>query len=265
MTYSDRGAPQRVPERERGRASLGFLGRALRPPLPTWELSVAETTAVTPRTLGVSFSCETLGELTWHPGQDLVLELPQPDGSTAARHYTIRAFGAPARRLDIDFVLHGDSPAVRWAKQARPGERIMARGPRGRTRFAASAHSHLFLGDETALPAIFAMAESMAEGRRGVALVECDGPAEAQALHSDADVKVEWVDRRGAAPGPSTLTLRRLIALNPDPTGTHAYVLGETSNVRAMRHWLLERGFAKEQITAESYWRPGRIGGHDHV
>ena len=45
----------------------------------------------------------------------------------------------------------------------------------------------------------------------------------------------------------------------------HAYVIGETSNVRAVRHRLLERGLKREQISAEGYWRPGRIGGHDHV
>ena len=26
-----------------------------------------------------------------------------------------------------------------------------------------------------------------------------------------------------------------------------------------------ESGMAKDQISAEGYWRPGRIGGHDHV
>jgi NADPH-dependent ferric siderophore reductase len=32
-----------------------------------------------------------------------------------------------------------------------------------------------------------------------------------------------------------------------------------------MRRELIARGFPKQQISAEGYWRPGRVGGHDHV
>jgi NADPH-dependent ferric siderophore reductase len=44
-----------------------------------------------------------------------------------------------------------------------------------------------------------------------------------------------------------------------------AYIIGETAKVRAIRHRLLERGIARNRIAAEGYWRPGRVGGHDHV
>ena len=45
----------------------------------------------------------------------------------------------------------------------------------------------------------------------------------------------------------------------------HAIIIGETSNVRAQRQHLLAQGLGKDQIYAEGYWRPGRIGGHDHI
>jgi NADPH-dependent ferric siderophore reductase len=45
----------------------------------------------------------------------------------------------------------------------------------------------------------------------------------------------------------------------------HAYTLGETGLVRTLRQGLVARGLAKSQIFAEGYWRPGRVGGHDHV
>jgi len=154
---------------------------------------------------------------------------------------------------------------VRWATSARPGEAIVARGPRGRTRLAEGAQRRLFVGDETAAPAIFAMAEAMGSDERGLALIEVDGPGETQPPASEADFEVRWVFRDGASPGPSPRLLERLIEIDPQPADAHAYLLGETSNVRALRHWLLGRGFAKDQITAEGYWRPGRIGGHDHV
>jgi NADPH-dependent ferric siderophore reductase len=231
----------------------------------SWTLAVVGTTQVTPRMRRVSFTGTDLGELDWRPGQDLVLSLPQADGGVARRHYTIRDFDLAARRLDIDFVLHGEAPAGRWATSAQAGQTIEAQGPRGRTKITEGADRRLFLGDETALPAIFAMAESLPAGSRATALIEVDGPDDVQPLSTRADVEIEWLFRHGAPSGPSRLLLDRLSVLAPDPAATHAYVLGETSNVRAQRHYLLFSGFDREQITAEGYWRPGRVGGHDHV
>ena len=107
------------------------LGRAMgRPPMQAWNLTVIAAEQVTPRMRRVSFAASDLAAQAWRPGQDLVLMLPQPDGSHARRHYTIRNVDKAAGRIDIDFVLHGDSPAVRWAKSARNGDAIIAPSPR---------------------------------------------------------------------------------------------------------------------------------------
>jgi NADPH-dependent ferric siderophore reductase len=245
---------------------LSGLGRAMgRPPLRAWNLTVVGSTQVTPRMLRVTFAAPVLAAEPWRPGQDLVLSLPQADGSMARRHYTIRDIDPATGEVDIDFVLHDDSPAGRWAQAAARGSAIEAQGPRGRTTLAADVEHHLFVGDETCIPAILAMAESMPAGAHATALIEIANPDEAQTLSTRADVQIEWLSRDGAAPGPNSLLLDRLQALNPAPASTHAYVIGETSNVRAQRHYLLAHGFDKARITAEGYWRPGRVGGHDHV
>jgi NADPH-dependent ferric siderophore reductase len=246
----------------------GFLRRLfpleMRRPMPAWRLEVVGQSQVTPRMARVRFT-GAFDELTWRPGQDLVLSIPQAGGETARRHYTIRHFDPATRLIDIDFVLHGQSPAVRWARQATAGEAIEAQGPRGRTRIAEDVEHHLFLGDETCIPGIFAMAEALPPHAKARVLIEVDGPAEQQDLNAKADVQIEWLSRGGARPGPSTLLFDRLAALSPSPENAHAYVIGETSNVRAQRHHLLAIGFDKSRITAEGYWRPGRVGGHDHV
>ena len=78
-------------------------------------------------------------------------------------------------------------------------------------------------------------------------------------------MKLEWLLRNGATPGPSDLLSKALAAFTFPSGKGHAIVIGETSNVRNQRHALLERGFDRSQIYAEGYWRPGRVGGHDHV
>ena len=241
----------------------GFSFRA-RPPMRAWTFAVTDAFDVTPRMRRVRFTAPDLAEMNWRPGQDLVLSLPKPDGSIARRHYTIRALAKTD--LDIDFVLHGDSPATRWARNAAPGARIEAQGPRGRTSVHVGAAHHYFVGDEACLPGIFAMAEALPSDAKAILLLEIgDGADKQEMTTTPPGVALTWVSRQGARPGPSSLLLDRLKAIAPDPAGAHSYIIGETSNVRAQRHYLVERGFTRDQITAEGYWRPGRIGGHDHV
>ena len=81
--------------------------------------------------------------------------------------------GQPAvpAELDIDFVLHlhgGSGPAAEWAAAAQPGDPLLLVGPCARwgdclgIEFAPGAAERLLLvGDETAVPAIAAILETL--------------------------------------------------------------------------------------------------------
>lgn len=235
-----------------------------RPELPVWSLTVIEAFDVAPAMRRVVFTGD-LDAMRYAPGQALVLAVPLPEGGTGRRDYTIRALDRTARRLSVDFVLHGDTPAPGWAKRAKAGDTLSARGPRGRTVFNPAADWHLFCGDETCLPAILHILESIDARMKVHAFIEVAGPQDQQPVPPAFASSVVWVHRNGQRPGPNTLILDRLTAFTfPEGRG-HAYLIGETGNVRAQRHHLIGRGFSKEQISSEGYWRPGRIGGHDHV
>lgn len=236
-----------------------FLARKGR---PVWPLVVAGKRVLTPRMVRVTFSCSRLSEFVWKRGQDLVLELPQADGSTARRHYTIRALDDAAETLAVDFVRHGDSPAGRWLDSAVPGDRIAAVGPRGHT-WLRDADWHLFAGDETAIPAIFAMLEGLPNTAQAFAFLEIAEDAERQAAPPGANIV--WLARNGARPGPNRVVADAVEAFALPPGRGQAYILGETSAVRAIRQRLIARGLGKAQTCAEGYWRPGRVGGHDHA
>jgi NADPH-dependent ferric siderophore reductase len=235
----------------------------LRPPRPSWTLTVVGARDVTPRMREVSLIGE-LGGFSYRPGQDLVLSLPTPAGA-AKRHYTIRRFDAAEQRIDIQFVLHGASPATNWARGAKQGDNIVAEGPRGRTIVAGEADWRLFTGDETALPGIAAMIESLPAGERAFAVIEVAGPEEEQPFETEAALEIRWLHRGAPARAPSQALVEALAAFDLPPGVGQACVIGETATVRAQRQGLLARGVAKSQIAAEGYWRPGRIGGHDHV
>ena len=230
-----------------------------------WNLTVVGAADIAPNMRRIGFTAADLDEMAYKPGQDLVLQMPLADGTTGRRHYTIRAIDRATRRLDMDFVLHGASPSGDWARGAKPGEKIDAMGPRGRVVLNLEAEWHLFSGDETCIPAIFGMLEILPRGAKAWAFIEIADRSARMAVSTEAELTLAWIERNGAPAGPSRLLADRLAAFKLPPGRGHVYLIGETSNVRAQRHELLARGIAKEQIAAEGYWRPGRIGGHDHI
>ncbi len=231
-----------------------------------WTLRVVGAVNIGPRMRRVRLTADNLDGFEPRPGQEIVLQIPQQDGEPARRHYTIRRFDRRSKLIDVDFVIHGDkTPGIRWALEARPGDAIDIRGPRGRIALAPEADWHLFSGDETAIPAIFALLEAMPKEAKAFAFIEIGSDAEKAALAAEADVTLVWLTRNGAAAGPSRRLIDAIEHFAPPPGKGHAIIIGETSNVRAQRHHLLEHGMTREQIYAEGYWRPGRIGGHDHV
>lgn len=231
---------------------------------PVWPLTIVGAETITPRTRRVSLIGEGLEAFTYRPGQDLVLSLPTA-GGVARRHYTIRQLDRAEARLDIDFVMHGASPATRWAESVKVGDAVLAEGPRGRTVVNGRADWHLFTGDETAMPAIAAMIESLPAGARAFAFVEVAGREEEIAIETAARLDLTWLHRNGPPLAASPGLIEAFCGFAPPSGDGCAYVIGETATVRAQRQGLIARGFPKERIAAEGYWRPGRVGGHDHV
>jgi NADPH-dependent ferric siderophore reductase len=236
----------------------------MRRPGRLWSLEVLAAQDINQRMRRITLGGSDLDELAYQPGQDLVLQMPLGDGTYGRRHYTIRSLDKAAKRLDIDFVLHGDSPSGNWARDVLAGVRIDAMGPRGRTVFNPRADWHLFTGDETCIPAILGILETLPSHVHVWALIEITDATDRQTVSCKARLNFEWLERHGPG-GPSEFMLERVKAFNLPPGQGHAYIIGETSNVRAQRHNLLARGMTKDQISAEGYWRPGRMGGHDHI
>jgi NADPH-dependent ferric siderophore reductase len=230
-----------------------------------WQLRVVDAAPAAARFRRVIFTADHLDELLFDPGQALILSVPLPDGTHGRRDYTIRSLDRTAGTLSIDFLLHGDTPAAGWARRAQPGDELTAIGPRGRITPRAGVDRHLFCLDETGLPALAGMLEAMPAGARVDAVIETAEATDEQPLASAAAIDVVWLQRREVPAGPNGLVLDHLRARSlPHDLGC-AYLMGETSNVRSWRHWLVSAGMPKSAIASEGYWRPGRQGGHDHI
>ncbi|MHA6802723.1 siderophore-interacting protein [Salinifilum ghardaiensis] len=183
---------------------------------------------------------------------------PDPAQRPTMRTYTVRRYDAERAELDIDFVLHGDDGvAATWARDARPGDALGVMGPGGKT--CRPAGWYLLAGDETALPAISALVESLPETARGQVFVEIAGEAEQQPVERPPGVTWTWLHRDGTAPGCSRALPGAVRAADiPADVDVSAWVAGESGLVRDVRRHLRgDRGLDAGSVLAIGYWKRG--------
>jgi NADPH-dependent ferric siderophore reductase len=216
------------------------------------------------------------------------------------RTYTVRAARPLECEVDVDFVLHGPTgPASAWAERAEAGDEVVLFGPNARFPGPtggvawlppAGARSLLLAGDETAVPAISAIAEALPYGTAARVLLEVPTEDDVLDLEVPADVRLTWLPRRcGSTTRPlGTLLTAAVCAaadeiggsaigadgddLDPDalvwdvPTepataGTYVWLAGEAGIVTRLRRYLLrEVGFDRRSVAFMGYWRQGRPG-----
>ncbi|WP_028709220.1 siderophore-interacting protein [Propionicicella superfundia] len=171
------------------------------------------------------------------------------------RTYTIRSFDRGARRMAIDFVVHGERGlAGPWAAGARPGDEISFRGPGGAWGPPPVADAVILAGDESALPAIAAALERLDPGVGAVVFAEVGDAGDEFALPAHPRAEVCWVHRdRGES-------LEETIVGADLPGGVvHAFVHGNADMMRPVRrHLLVERGLPRERTSISGYWRTGQ-------
>ncbi len=222
----------------------------------TLPVVVASVEDVTPHMRRIQLTGPALEAFEYFPGQDLALPVVRDDGSVVRRRYTIRRFDPERRLIDLDVVMHGDGPGIRWAQAARPNVAIEAIGPRGKIGVNPTAKSHLFAGDATAVPSSLAMIEALPASLQATAHLMVADPRERQPFSAEATNTVTWHFESGAN-APDGL-VAAVSAAGVVPYGGHAYLAGEVALVSALKAALLARGWTADQISAKAYWNRGR-------
>jgi NADPH-dependent ferric siderophore reductase len=175
------------------------------------------------------------------------------------RTYTIRSFDRAAQQLVIDFVVHGsEGLAGPWAASARPGDTIGFMGPGGAWAPDLDAEVHLFVGDESAAPAIAAALEYLPAGARAEVFLEVADPSSHLPLPEAPGVSVTWVHRSDDASSYGE-ALRRAVRAAGVPAGKLcAFVHGNADMVKDLRRFLfLEQEVPRQAVSISGYWRTG--------
>lgn len=224
-------------------------------------LTVLRSTAVSPHVRSVTFSGDELSDFVSLSFDDHVkLFLPSDEGAAPLmRDYTPRHFNVAARELSIEFALHGEGPAARWAEQAQPGQTLQIGGPRGSFILPADLDWHLLVGDESALPAIARRLEELPAGAPVTAIVQVADVADRRALTTAAQLHLHWV--ASAAEGLAVLRALQL------PAGEgYAWCAGEAAAMAAARQVLVdELGVARHAVRAAAYWKRGAVAHHENL
>ncbi len=172
------------------------------------------------------------------------------------RVYTIRRIDAPKGELDIDFALHDAAgPATRWARAASPGDIIGILGPAANG--IQSAETYVLAGDETALPGIARILETLPPQARGTACIEIDSFEDQLTLQHPQGIAVHWLYRDGKPAGTTSLLLEALQGFRWPQDLSQAFFWGgcEHKAFRTIHHFLSQEvGLPRERQTFYSHW-----------
>ncbi|GAB2742884.1 siderophore-interacting protein [Streptomyces bullii] len=202
-------------------------------------------------------------------------ELPD-DVRAVMRSYTLRALRRDPDEIDIDFALHGvepgagvqAGPASRWAAGAAAGDRVLVLGPavadNRAIRFRPPEDTDLVVlwGDETAVPAVSAIVESLPAGTRARVWLEVPHAGDMQDLSTEAHAEITWLlrdEHRAQGPAGTPLALDTLRAAELPPADRpYVWIAGESGCVKLLRrHFVGERGIDRRRVTFVGYWRRG--------
>jgi len=183
-----------------------------------------------------------------------VARIPEAD-RPEIRWYTIRSIRPEIAEIDIDVIVHGDSgPGSAWALRAVVGDVVGFRAAGSAYRPQPVGARQLLVADETAMPALYAILETLpAEVGDVTAILEL--PDESYDTGSASSIRPQIVLRGSEPPGSAALELVRRSSVDGL---RYVWVCGESALATGVRrHLVKERGIDRRAIMFSGYWKLG--------
>lgn len=169
--------------------------------------------------------------------------------------------------MAVDFVVHGDTGlAGPWALAAKPGDVIGFLGPGGAWSPDAEASHHLYVGDESAYPAIAAGLDAMTPDAPCTVVLEVADASVHPPIREDmTNMNLVWVHRSqtnsygdGLVEAVKNTDIPGLRE-GDSPEGLRVFVHGNANMIKDLRKYLLvEKGVDRRSASISGYWRPGQ-------
>ncbi|MEO5759534.1 MAG: siderophore-interacting protein [Mesorhizobium sp.] len=183
---------------------------------------------------------------------------PADDRRPVARVYTIRSLDVAKGIMDVDFLVHpGESVGSNWATH---GMRLGIMGPVGRP--VRQAGWYVMGADETGLPALARMLETLPAATQGVAFVEIADEAEKQALDNATGIELHWLTRDGVPAGEDNRLANAVRSVTwPQGGSGFGWFAAEAAAAKVVReYWRGTLSLGRDETLAAAYWRRGAAG-----
>jgi len=247
------------------------------------EMTVTDVVQLTPLMKRIRLAGEDLGRFAKFGGMHIRVlfptpRVPKPDWPTMGenglvvwppegrkptpRAYTVRRLNVAEGWMDVDFLVHdGESVGAHWAMQAAVGQQIGIMGPVGRP-VPLDAQWYVMGCDETGLPALSRMLETLSPETQGVAYIEVADEAEWQEIANNTQVEVQWVYRNGVHAGHDTRLADMVLAVEwPQERKCFGWFAAEGHAASRVRNtWRKERGLGRDETLTATYWNLGEAG-----
>lgn len=190
-------------------------------------------------------------------GEDGCPVWPEGENKLTPRVYTIRELDLARSEVAIDILRHdGDTtPGSQFAANARAGQRVGMAGPLGDGQLPP-CRRFVFLGDETAIPAIDRHLRRLPAGAEAHAVIEIARPGEEQALQSSAALRIEWLHRDSGAR--SLAEAAEAVCTKED---CYIWAGCEFTDFQAIRrHCRKVLAIPRDRHHVAAYWRKGAKG-----
>jgi NADPH-dependent ferric siderophore reductase len=167
-----------------------------------------------------------------------------------------------AHALDLEIVVHEGGAASAWARAAGKGDEAALSGPGRGYPIDPDAAAFLLAGDESAIPAIGQLLETLPAAKPVRVIIEVGEPDARLELPAHPATTVEWCDLpAGAPPGDSLVAA---VTGADIPAGTRIWAAGEAAAVqRIRRHLFDDRQIPRSDTWVRGYWKHGRAGDAD--
>lgn len=195
-------------------------------------------------------------------GENGLAVWPPEDRKPTPRAYTVRRLDVAEGWMDVDILAHkGESVGAKWAATAAPGQKVGIMGPVGRP-VPLDAQWYVMGADETGLPAVSRMLETLAPETRGIAFIEVADEAERQEIANRTQVEVRWIYRNDVPAGHDDRLARAVMAVDwPADLNCFGWFAAEGGAASTVRnHWRVERGLGRDLTLTATYWNLGEAG-----
>lgn len=181
-------------------------------------------------------------------------EIEASDKRPKMKSYTVAHFDKTKKELTLDFAanLH-EGQATNWAKNAKPGDKIVLAGPGPRKIYDFPQTDYLMFCDLTSINAVRAYLNLVPESATGKAIIFVPTLEDIQKLPTRSQISIEFITEDS-----DDLYAKHAMNYTELSSKTIVFAGGEHHKVMALRNFLFkEKELPQDNVFISSYWKRG--------